>query len=645
MVPNLFLLVTGIFRFWKLGKRDSFPAEITSNWHYYLKMILVSLLFLVNASYLAILLQEASERFHNIQVYAVVANLMATLFALVLHHFEFTRSRLSSTVLLFYWLLVIIVDGVKLRTLIGLGHHNSELGLFMTFTTSYILSFCMFVLESISKPKSEYLLIDEDQNECPEETANIFSRLTFHWMTPLMKLGYQKYLTMDDLWNLKCEDQSKIISDSFQNNWQKEMQKPKPSLLRVLIATFGSPFAFAAIFKGLQDALQFTQPILLRELMKWVNSYSTDAPEPGYIGVFIAVAMLLTALTQTMLLHQYFQLCFVTGMRIRAGLVTAIYRKALVLSNASRQQSTVGEIVNHMSVDAQRLMDLCTYFHIVWSGPFQIVLALYFLHQTMGPSIWAGVAILVLAIPINTYLAKRMRTYQKIQMSNKDARIKLMISFIRNDLELVMLRKIGVLSAIQNLTWASIPFFVSLSSFAVYIAISPEPLTSQVAFVAISLFNLLQFPLTVFPNVISSTIEASVSLYRIEAFLVAEELNPDAVKREEYQAITNDENLVDLIEVKHGTFRWSKESEFVLEDINLTVKKGQLMAIVGRVGAGKSSLISALLGDMVKSNGDAIMRGNVAYVPQQAMNFVTCLSLDHERNTSRQRRVWTPIRR
>lgn len=74
--------------------------------------------------------------------------------------------------------------------------------------------------------------------------------------------------------------------------------------------------------------------------------------------------MFLTALLQTAFLHQYFQLCLVTGMRVRAGLVTAIYKKSLTLSAAARQGSTVGEIVNHMSVDAQRVMDLCTYLHI-----------------------------------------------------------------------------------------------------------------------------------------------------------------------------------------------------------------------------------------------------------------------------------------
>lgn len=104
--------------------------------------------------------------------------------------------------------------------------------------------------------------------------------------------------------------------------------------------------------------------MLLKKLMVWVTSYNSEYPEPAYRGVLIAIAMFITAICQTMFLHQYFQRCFSTGMRLRAALVTSIYQKTLVLSNASRQKSTVGEIVNHMSVDAQRLMDLCTYFHI-----------------------------------------------------------------------------------------------------------------------------------------------------------------------------------------------------------------------------------------------------------------------------------------
>lgn len=69
----------------------------------------------------------------------------------------------------------------------------------------------------------------------------------------------------------------------------------------------------------------------------------------------------------------------------------------------------------------------------MWSGPLQIVIALVFLYGTMGPSIWAGVAVLILTIPLNTYLAKKMRAYQKIQMGNKDSRVKLMVRFSSHD--------------------------------------------------------------------------------------------------------------------------------------------------------------------------------------------------------------------
>lgn len=55
--------------------------------------------------------------------------------------------------------------------------------------------------------------------------------------------------------------------------------------------------------------------------------------------------------------------------------------QALVISSSARSSSTVGEMVNLMSVDAQRFMDLITYINMVWSAPLQVVLALYFLWQ------------------------------------------------------------------------------------------------------------------------------------------------------------------------------------------------------------------------------------------------------------------------
>ena len=147
----------------------------------------------------------------------------------------------------------------------------------------------------------------------------------------------------------------------------------------------------------MQDALAYLQPQLLRWLLSYIATYQSsrlydDGPAASE-GFAIAVIMFCASIAQTIILHQvcpdicwirivgltrfslkYFQRCFETGMRVRSGLITAIYQKALVLSNDGRSSAS-GDIVNLMSVDAARLQDLCTYGLIAISGPFQVCAA------------------------------------------------------------------------------------------------------------------------------------------------------------------------------------------------------------------------------------------------------------------------------
>ena len=91
------------------------------------------------------------------------------------------------------------------------------------------------------------------------------------------------------------------------------------------------------------------------------------------------------------------------------------FLQALNLSNRARKERTVGEIVNLMSVDAQRFMDLMTYLNLIWSAPLQIVLALVFLYFTMGFSIFAGFVVMVLLIPLNVVIAAKNKQLQVCQ--------------------------------------------------------------------------------------------------------------------------------------------------------------------------------------------------------------------------------------
>ncbi|CDQ80785.1 unnamed protein product [Oncorhynchus mykiss] len=70
--------------------------------------------------------------------------------------------------------------------------------------------------------------------------------------------------------------------------------------------------------------------------------------------------------------------------------------------------------------------------------------------------------------------------------------------------------------------------------------------------------------------------------------------------------------------IDNGTFSWTKEGPPCLKRINVGVPQGSLVAVVGHVGSGKSSLLSAMLGETEKRSGSVSIKGSVAYVPQQA---------------------------
>uniref|UniRef100_A0A8C0BW11 Multidrug resistance-associated protein 1 n=1 Tax=Buteo japonicus TaxID=224669 RepID=A0A8C0BW11_9AVES len=436
-------------------------------------------------------------------------------------------------------------------------------------------------------------------NPCPEFSASFLSRITFWWITGLMIQGYRRPLEAKDLWSLNKEDKSEEIVPSLARNWAKEWAKTKSSeasLFKVLYKTFGPYFLMSFLFKAAHDLLMFAGPEILKLLINFVNNKAA----PNWQGYFYTVLLFVCACLQTLILHQYFHICFVTGMRLKTAIVGVIYRKvgALVITNSARKTSTVGEIVNLMSVDAQRFMDLATYINMIWSAPLQVILALYLLKDNrikLMNEILNGIKVLKLYAWELAFREKVLEIRQK---------------------ELKVLKKSAYLAAMATFTWVCAPFLVALSTFAVYVTIDKNNiLDAQKAFVSLALFNILRFPLNMLPMVISSIVEVRLQSLTAEGCIV----------------------------VKNATFSWSRNDPPSLNSINFTVPEGSLVAVVGQVGCGKSSLLSALLGEMDKKEGYVVVKGSVAYVPQQA--WVQNATLEdniifgREMNESRYKRV------
>uniref|UniRef100_A0A8C1FVG3 Multidrug resistance-associated protein 1 n=1 Tax=Cyprinus carpio carpio TaxID=630221 RepID=A0A8C1FVG3_CYPCA len=600
-------------------------------------------------------------------------NRAKTLLATFLIQYERMKGVQSSGVMLNFWLVALVCATVTFRSKIL--HALTEpasvnVFKYTTFYIYYTMLLISLILACLSDQPPLFSQAVKDSNPCPELGASFLSRITFWWITGLMVIGYKRPLEEKDLWSLNTEDKSEKVVPQLVRRWDQECNKVKrpidktlyspkraakgekkegqpieeseillaktlqktgePSLFCALCRTFGPYFLVSSLYKIIHDILMFVGPEILRLLIQFVN----DSSAPTWHGYFYTTLLLVCTCVQTLILQKYFHVCFVTGMRLRTAIVGAVYRKALVITNAARRTSTVGEIVNLMSVDAQRFMDLITYINMIWSAPLQVILALYFLWQNLGPSVLAGVAVMVLMVPLNAVIAMKTKTYQVAQMKSKDNRIKLMnevlngikvlklyawelafkdkVSAIRES-ELRVLMKTAYLGAVSTFTWVCAPFLVALSTFAVYVLVDDHNiLDAQKAFVSLALFNILRFPLNMLPMVISSMVQASVSMKRLRVFLSHEELDEDNVER---PAITASPDSIRIVD---GAFSWSKHDSPTLKRINVRVPEGAFVAVVGHVGSGKSSLLSALLGEMQKQEGSVSIKGSVAYVPQQA---------------------------
>ncbi|XP_028396229.1 LOW QUALITY PROTEIN: multidrug resistance-associated protein 7-like [Dendronephthya gigantea] len=503
-----------------------------------------------------------------------------------------------------------------------------------------------------------------------DENSGILSRTMFWWVYELMKKGLEDKLKVaEDLYCLPASLSTKHIAESFRRILQKmhkslnrndhgtcgsdeKNNATKYLLLKALHKAFGVQYYSIGILKFLGDCLGFAGPLLLHALV----SFMENKQEPMEHGYYYAAGLFASTLVGAFISAHYGYLVNKVGLKIRAAVITSVYHKTLAVKSTGLYLFSTGEVVNFMSTDTDRIVNFCQSFHQFWSLPFQVAVSLYLLHQQVGLSFLAGLCFAILLIPINKCLAVKIRKYSENMMEKKDARVKVMneilygirvIKFyawermfsskvheLRSG-ELKNLKGMKYLDALCVYFWATTPVLISILTFCTYVLLG-NTLTAAKVFTSIALFNMLIFPLNVFPWVINGLIEAWVSLNRVNRFLILEELD----LKEFYSSSIGNGKMDSrtMILLEDADFTWNsggleadlcstknddvghsndllkhKESDGKAEEkvahtqplqkINLSAYQGQFIGVIGHVGSGKSSLLSAITADMDKSQG------------------------------------------
>ncbi|CAD1479365.1 unnamed protein product, partial [Heterotrigona itama] len=413
------------------------------------------------------------------------------------------------------------------------------------------------------------------------------------------------------------------------------------------------------------------QPILIGRLLQYYSNISAMTKEEAYLyagGVVLCSAVLI------FITHPYMLGVLHIGMKMRIACCTLIYRKVLRLSRTALGETTVGQAVNLLSNDVNRFDIALVQIHYLWIGPLETCIIAYLMYNEVDLSAFFGIVVLLLFIPLQGYLGKKSSQFRLKTALRTDERVRLTNEIITGIqaikmytwekpfsqlIERARKREISVIrgmSLIRGVTMSFILFTTRMSLFATIVAyiMLGNRITAEKVFMLQAFYNILRLNMTRLIKSkktidlvgITQLAELLVSVKRLQKFMLYEEINKTSEEAESKKKASNvgrNKNDVDNVEtdtseekretasshqgehiilLKNVNAKWlSYEQEDTLKNMNINVKPGELVAVVGQVGSGKSSLLNILLKELPVNSGTVEINGKITYASQEPWLF------------------------
>ncbi|TKR94143.1 hypothetical protein L596_008469 [Steinernema carpocapsae] len=646
LIPGIFLLLTGPI----LIHRSLYGVENRGSKHQLNRLVYVklvfSLLLLLNGTLLAIddLVQG------TVSFIFPVLFVLSLLFASGLTLLCQRKGIYTSGVLFVYSFFLMLFSIPEFRyRLEKIINEGSVDGLRFYITLFFFpLALFQWILSCFSNFRWSTLTNPE---KSPELMSSFLNQQTYNWITGLVLRGYKTPLNHDDVYVINEKDSCQHVVKDYLEYWNKH-SRPAPrrhqpigssttNLLEdkdeegkersilwplVLIHKWN---VLVLIGVAVCEMINYVIPVFLGQLIDFVG----DESKPAWVGLGWAVCLFIACEIESINnITFHYRMLFI-DMNISSTFTSLVYQKALRLSNEARKGRTVGEIVNLMSVDVDNFKAFFDSSLNMIYTPMSLAVGTFMLYNTIGVAAFAGIAVGILIIAPSSYFVTRWsEAYEDERMEIRDERVKmtneilsgikavkmyawedslkLIVEKLRSN-ELGFMAKMAYLNAFLHSCYGCVNFAVTGTTLAVFVFIDPENniLTPKIAFMTLTLIEAIYSPIYELPFIFSGMIRFLVSNKRLKSFMNEEELEDYVEKTPTPEGV---------ISVQNASFYWEKGGRMVLRDISMAVGEGELVAVVGEVGCGKSSLVAALLGEMTKESGSVNVAGSVAYVPQQA---------------------------
>ncbi|BHF73103.1 Multidrug resistance-associated protein 4 [Sparganum proliferum] len=471
------------------------------------------------------------------------------------------------------------------------------------------------------------------------DEVGICSRLFFCWVNPALRITGKRPLKQDDMpYTLRKHSSEKVTMD-LQKQWEAEQTKPKPSLVRAVARTFRRDLLLLTLIYALQTACLTYRPIVMRDLLRAL--FLIKEPSQIMSACLLTAALLGLTLCASALKNASFWNALCGGMRLRLSMSGLIFNKMLTLNQKAMATASLGNIITLISVDVQKLEAALLFVSAIWIAPIQVLVVLGLMYNEGGYVTVFGILTMLLFIPIQAICGRTAARIKGKVARITDERIKVFTELIngiyilkvfnwektfskfvrglrRRECDGLMRTKLleGV-QAGETLFLPKLAMSVVLIALVFIYPDDPKLMISERIITLYSLLMTLQVSLTVdLPIGLRFAFEHLICCKRIQAFLSMPLLEGETVP-------SVVESKKPMVRLNNISANWRKDitKSRTLDSVSLEIEGPKLVAIVGPVGSGKSSLLQAMLGELPLSSGSASRSESVAYMPQAAWVF------------------------
>ncbi|XP_050502062.1 probable multidrug resistance-associated protein lethal(2)03659 isoform X2 [Diabrotica virgifera virgifera] len=445
----------------------------------------------------------------------------------------------------------------------------------------------------------------------------------------------------------KVHDSTRL-GDQLEKLWTKETLHAKsPSLLRCIIRTYSIQITGLSLCILTAECLKTLQPLFIAKLMRLYQSVDFEENKTEiYLYALLVVGI---AFINIIISHFYNFRIAELGMEVRISCSSLMYRKALKLSKLVLVDTTIGKMVNLMSNDVGRFDTCFQFIHLVWLGPIMVTLVTYLTYSTYGWMGVSGVLLLIASMPMQMFLGKKNSEFRLATALKTDERVRLMNEII-NGIQVIKMytwekpfTKIVEVARLNEIKFIRMSSYIkgflmsmSLSNSRCSIALAVityvatgNTLTSTYAYTIASYYRILGIVTMFFPQSVSQVSELLASIRRIQAFLVLDEKKMGRVNKAFLNLSDLDpkglkkETMINTgFKLHQVSAKWDRShSEMNLEKISMDVSSKSLVAVVGAVGSGKSSLFQVILQELEPSEGYIEVNGKISFASQEPWLF------------------------